>query len=248
MMRTASGLGLKLIVRDDLVEAAEWRNFKQEPCPETRIRLFDRYAPFARKVAQTEWRKLNLPGLELCDAQQLANEALLTSIERYDPERGVPFLAYVRPRLRGAIRNEWQRTSEAAAISGYRARVERDRLRSIGSASNASADDAIAQLREMAIGIAIGLMLETEAKAKVDQLPDREPSAYDEMAWRQLLGELGSRISQLPDRERLVLDYHYRQDIMFKEIAELLGLSKGRVSQIHAQALQRLRRALQKFR
>lgn len=195
-----------------------------------------------------EWRKLKLPGLEPSDAEQLAHEALLASIERYDPERGVPFQAFVRPRLRGAIRNEWQRTSEAAAISGYRARVERDRIRSIRSATGSSPDDAISQLRELAVGIAIGIMLESEAKAKVDQLPDREPSAYDELAWRQMLGELGSRISQLPDRERLVLDYHYRQDIMFKEIAELLGLSKGRVSQIHAQALQRLRRALQKFR
>ncbi|MGQ7829952.1 sigma-70 family RNA polymerase sigma factor [Altererythrobacter sp. Z27] len=248
MMQPASGLGIKLLVRTELVEAAEWRNFRQNPCPETKIRLFDRYSPFARTIARMEWRKLNLTGLESSDAEQVAHEALLASIERYDPARGVPFKAYVRQRLRGAVRNEWQRTSEAAAIAGYRARVERDRIRSIRSTSESSPDDAIAQLRELAVGIAIGLILEADPKDRIDQLPDREPSAYDELAWRQMLGELGSRIAQLPDRERLVLDYHYRQDIKFKEIAGLLGLSKGRVSQIHAQALQRLRRALQKFR
>ncbi len=248
MTRSASRVGLSLLVREERVEAAEWRNFIQDRCAEARIRLFDRYAPLARAIARSEWKRLASPGFELCDAEQLAHEALLAAIERYEPARGVPFQSYVRMRLAGAIRNERKRTSEAAAVAGHRARVERDRFRSLKKASAVSPTDIVAQLRELAAGIALGLLLETEAKSEVDQIADSKPSPYDEAAWHQMLADLKSRLAQLPERERLVLDYHYAQGLQFKEIADLLGLSKGRVSQIHAMALQRLRQALQRYR
>jgi len=48
--------------------------------------------------------------------------------------------------------------------------------------------------------------------------------------------------------ERQVIEYHYLQGLLFADIATLLGLSRGRVSQIHSSALFRLRKSLAKFR
>jgi RNA polymerase sigma factor for flagellar operon FliA len=248
MTQSAVGLGLGLLVREERVEAAEWRNFIQDRSAEARISLFDRYVPLARAIARSEWNRMVSPGFELCDAEQLAHEALLAAIERYDPARCVPFASYARARLVGTIRNERKRTSEAAAVAGHKARAERDRVRSLKRASSASSTDIVAQLRELAAGIALGILLDTEATSEVNQVADSKPSPYDDAAWHQMLSDLKSRLARLPERERLVIDYHYAQGVQFKEIADLLGLSKGRVSQIHAMALQRLRQALQRYK
>lgn len=248
MKQRAAPLGLSLLIRDERVEAAEWRNFIRDRSAEARMRLFNRYAPLARSIARSEWIRLASPGFELCDAEQLAYEALIATIERYDPGRGAPFSSYARMRLSGAIRNERKRTSEAAAVAGHRARMERDRLRSLRQGGTTAANDIVGELRELAAGIALGLMLETEARGEVELVADSKPSPYDDMAWHQMLSDLRSRLEQMPERERLVLDYHYVQGVSFREIADLLGLSKGRISQIHAAALQRLRQAMKRYR
>jgi len=52
-------------------------------------------------------------------------------------------------------------------------------------------------------------------------------------------------VADLSEQERTVIRYHYLQEVPFSEIAALLGLTKGRIAQIHKQALGRLRTALQ---
>ena len=48
----------------------------------------------------------------------------------------------------------------------------------------------------------------------------------------------------LPERERDILRYHYLEGISFDEIGILLGVSKGRISQIHKAAIALLRKRL----
>jgi RNA polymerase sigma factor for flagellar operon FliA len=48
-------------------------------------------------------------------------------------------------------------------------------------------------------------------------------------------------VDSLPPQDRMVLRSHYLQELPFDEIAAMLQLTKGRISQIHKQALQRLR-------
>jgi RNA polymerase sigma factor for flagellar operon FliA len=52
-------------------------------------------------------------------------------------------------------------------------------------------------------------------------------------------------IEELPDRQRLVLSLYYYEDLNLKEIGQVLRVTESRVSQLHAQAVQRLRAKLQ---
>ncbi len=52
---------------------------------------------------------------------------------------------------------------------------------------------------------------------------------------------LGNAITQLPPQEKLVITLYYYEGLNFKEIAEVLELSQGRISQIHTKAILRLR-------
>lgn len=95
---------MQLLLRDELVEAAAWRNLKRDGSKDARKALFDRFVPFARQIARSEWHRLNAPSLDRTDAEQLAHEALLVSIDRFDPGRGVPFTAYARLLPAGEVR------------------------------------------------------------------------------------------------------------------------------------------------
>ncbi|MGE0634279.1 MAG: sigma-70 family RNA polymerase sigma factor, partial [Pseudobdellovibrionaceae bacterium] len=51
-------------------------------------------------------------------------------------------------------------------------------------------------------------------------------------------------IEELPERQRLVLSLYYYEDLNLKEIGKVLRVTESRVSQLHAQAVQRLRSKL----
>jgi RNA polymerase sigma factor for flagellar operon FliA len=63
----------------------------------------------------------------------------------------------------------------------------------------------------------------------------------------QFKGHLAEAIGSLPDREQLVLSLYYDEELNLKEIGEVLGVSESRVSQIHSQALIRVRARLREW-
>jgi RNA polymerase sigma factor for flagellar operon FliA len=67
---------------------------------------------------------------------------------------------------------------------------------------------------------------------------------YRQVEMSQLKTRLSALVESLPPAHRSVLQWHYRHDHSFVDIAQRLDLSRGRVSQIHKQALESLRQAL----
>lgn len=240
--------GLRLLMQVERTEAAEWRRYTESPSTATRTKLFERYRNFALRLSSDEWKRIANLGLDRKDADQLAFEALLVAIDRFDPKKGVPFTAFVAKRICGAIRNGLPRATEANAQYNARKRTERDRLRSLEQAARLDASGPLELLRELAVGITIGFLIQEKSAAHLETIPGADPSAYDAISWQQLVLELDARIADLPERERLILEYHYKLDIRFTEIARLLDISKGRISQLHGQALKRLRTSLSKYR
>jgi RNA polymerase sigma factor FliA len=56
--------------------------------------------------------------------------------------------------------------------------------------------------------------------------------------------KLASGVAALPERDRLVVTLYYYEELTLREIGQILDLSEGRVCQILAQAVARLRSAL----
>src|SRR4029079_11959611 len=61
---------------------------------------------------------------------------------------------------------------------------------------------------------------------------------------KELYEDLARSVQLLPERERLVVSLYYVDHLTMKDIANVLSVSETRVSQLHAQAVKRLRRAL----
>lgn len=247
MTGVAASKGLALLVDEERAVAALWRNHLEAGSAKTRIALFRHYRKYARRLARDHARRMPNLGLDRGDFEQLAVEALLHSIDRFVPELGTRFESFTRLRIKGHIRNALAKASEASAQYSHRRRIERDRLRSLREQDEDYATASIEGLAAMAAKIAIGLMLEDQATVEPDELPTAEPSAYDTLAWRQLCGELDRRLNHLPDKEAFVINQHYQHGLQFQQIAILMGLSKGRISQLHAAGLERLRKQMSRI-
>lgn len=229
-------------------ERALWDACRRDGSAKAREALFSRYQPVARRIAWRFMRDDPSTPRELAELHQLASLGLLEAIDRYEPDRGVPFRYYCTRRIAGAIVEGISRSSEVNQQISTRRRIERERLRSVrgeaGEAGEArTLDEKLALIGDIAAELAIGLMLEDSTMVLTDE---RDPAkdAYETMAWKQTVLQVAGAVDNLPERERSVIRHHYLEGVPFDQIAKLMGLSKGRISQIHKAAIGLLRKRL----
>jgi RNA polymerase sigma factor for flagellar operon FliA len=203
-------------------EARLWQRWRGAADGAAREALVLRHLPFARIVAASLYGQRTHDGLPFDDYLQFAALGLLEALERYDPEQGASFRTFAGHRMRGAVLN--------GVASGAALRRPAP-----------AAPDVLAQLAEVAVGLALGYLLEEAADAAEPAVPD---NAYSGVELRQLQRRVQRAVVLLPEGERRVVQYHYLHQLPFESVMELMGLSRGRVSQLHRSALERLRLAL----
>lgn len=220
------------------IEAAEqelWRRYREESDVAARDFLFLRYSSWAKSVAASVARRVRLVGMEWSDHLQNAQVGLLEAMSRYDVQRGIDFMAYAKPRVRGAVFNGMRVYSkEPPMASGSRVLQER-----MDSLQADELDDPLAGFIEAVVGLSLGYLLET-GDGSGDQNPADAINGFTPILRDALL--------DLPVRQREVLIAHYLRQVPFQEIASNLGLTKGRISQIHKAGLLGLRQALRERR
>jgi RNA polymerase sigma factor for flagellar operon FliA len=202
------------------------------------------YAEFARMLAAKAYARRVVEDLEFDDFHQYARIGLLEAVERFRPDGGAKFETYAALRINGAMLNGLARASELQEQLAARKRVLEERT---GSLNEAPEDDVFARLARLAVGLAVGMMLEGSGMFRPgDERVDTSDAPYASLALAQLCARVRAAVTQLPLRQRQVVEGHYLQHEAFDDIARRLALSKGRVSQLHREALTGLRAALQR--
>lgn len=244
MKRRTLSVGLGLVQRPAWVEASLWRRLRFENQNACREAIFSSYHELARRIASFEFRRRPAYGLDRADFEQLAYRGLLEAIDRFDPLRTTPFGAYARPRIKGAISDGLSRSSEESAKYSERRRLERERIQSLAASPERAAADPLAALTDLAVGLALGFLLEDTAG--LDGTISSEPviNSYHTISWNELQLQALEEIARLPETERMVLEQHYLKGVSFTLIAQMLGFSKGRISQLHRKALEKVRARL----
>lgn len=231
-------LGLRLLERPSRVEAALWRRLRLEHESKCREALFELYFPLARAIAAREFRRRPPSGMERRDFEQLACGGLLEAIDRFDPLRGAPFQSFAKHRIRGAIADGAAVSSEAGAQHHNRRHLELERLHSLHAEALPGNTDYITQLADVTAALALGLIAEG---AKHNRAPMMSGLGYQSLAWRDLELSVSREIDRLPESEKTVMQQHYLHGLPFSQIAQMLGLTKGRISQLHRAAIERVR-------
>ncbi len=243
-MTLARLAGLEPLPVPETPEALDalWRDRRAAGEGAARERLAAHYQPFARMLAARCYRHRFSLELEFDDYFQFAMIGLLESLDRFEPGQGVAFEAFASSRITGAILDGVESLSEKQRQIATRARARRERAASLRD--DAASTPPLQRLADIAVGLAIGFMLESAAMYVDGETADAGGTPYERVEMDQLRRRVLELVEQLPDAERRVVRHHYLQQIPFEEVARSSGLTKGRISQIHRAALERLRRLL----
>jgi len=228
-------------------EAALWKRFVALRDGEARAQLIERYLVTAKTLAAALYANRFDDSVEFNDYLQYARTGLLEAIDRYDPTRGASFKTFAGHRIRGAILNGVEKSTEVASQIAERNRLRRERVKLLKETDRSS--DAFLGMIDLTLNLAVGYLLE-ESGLWNAETEDRAADPYVSLEMKRLGERLTLLVEALPDREREIIRHHYYEHRDFVEISEMLGVSRGRISQLHTRALHLLRdgyRSLNQF-
>ena len=184
---------------------------------------------------------------------------LLSSIDKFDPEKGIKFETYVAKRIRGMV-------IDLARKQDWLPRNIRQRAKEIDSAVSHLAnelgrfptDQEVAghlgiptdKYQKEAARVALSNTLSLDALMDARDLEGHrfevsteDPTVQPEtvLEEQELQETLAQGISELQEDEQIVLSLYYEKNLHMKEIAQVMGVSEPRISQIHSRAIQKLR-------
>jgi RNA polymerase sigma factor FliA len=188
---------------------------------------------------------------------------LLDAANKFDPAKNILFKTFAEYRIRGAIFDEMRKldwfsrslrdkqNKIGKTISELEMRLGRDpEEHEVAAAMSISLDEYRAILVEVnhlgCVSLNESLDHSEEGRSFLDNLTDERPQALPgtRIEDQQLTAVIVKVLGQLTEKERIVISLYYYEELTQKEIAEAMELSEGRVSQLHSQALIKLKSKL----
>ena len=200
-------------------------------------------------------------GLEKGDLLNAGMVALIQAAGNFDPSRGVQFRTFADYRVRGAMIDEMRRADWMGTETRRRAHLLEEAFTALEQQHGRPAhseevanylgveQDEYFRLLNEVRGIA--LMSVEDLDLPDGDLPGtevadwlhrgQESEAFAHLELDEIVERLAAGLEELPTRERLVLTLYYYEELTMKEVGEVLGITESRVSQLHTQAVLRLR-------
>jgi RNA polymerase sigma factor for flagellar operon FliA len=243
---------------------ALWREYRRTNDRALRDRLVLTFAPLVKYIVYKKLREMPAR----CEAEDFIAcglEALIHSIERYDPEKGATLEQYAWTRIHGAVLDElrrqdwaprslrrWERDIGKArdrfAVNHGRQPTTEELAESMGT----STDELRTRQSEIASSDVTSLnsLVLSDDETNVERIDtieseDRHVDPESAAMTEDAKARFRRAFANLPDREREVAVLLYVKNLTLREIGEILEVSESRVCQIHSELKKKLRTALQ---
>ncbi len=184
---------------------------------------------------------------------------LLSSLDKFDPDKGIKFETYVAKRIRGMVidlarkqdwlpRNIRQRAKEIDTAVSHLAnelgRFPTDH--EVADHLGIPADKYQKEAARVALSNTLSLdalMDARDIEGYRFEVSTEDPTVQPETVLedQELQETLAAGIAALQKNEQIVLSLYYEKNLHMKEIAQVMGVSEPRISQIHSRAIQKLR-------
>ena len=200
------------------------------------------------------------PHLDRDDLRSAAVIGLISAAERFDPSRGVQFKTFAEQRIRGTIMDELR-------AQDWLTRSLRDKFKRLEKEFSQLEQRLGRNPSSEEVAVAMGLELKDYFRlleeihllsfvslddawhdedgapfGLLDVLEDKGiESPQSQLIARQTVERLAEAIDALPEKERIVITLYYYEELNLKEIGAVLDLTESRISQLHSQAIVRLR-------
>jgi RNA polymerase sigma factor for flagellar operon FliA len=225
-----------------------WDDFS----PRDRENIVRFYAPKIRILALR--LKAKLPqSVELNELISAGSLGLLDALGKFNPDLGIKFDTYSENRIKGAMLDELRRMDWFSRGLRQKVKVLEDSMRQIEHETGSPAtteqlcehtgmtDKEVQQGLE-ALNNQVCLSLDSFQDNLIGQkkMTDNEP--FQSAAFQEIVDKVANLIEELTPREKLVISLYYGEELNMKETAEVMDITEGRVSQLHSQALNKLRK------
>ncbi len=217
------------------------------------------YAPLIKFIARKI--SMRLPAnIELDDLISSGVIGLMDAIDKYDQTRDNKFKTYAEFRIRGSILDELRAQDWVPRSVRDKAKaLDRAAQRLEAKLGRIPDDYEVAEHMEISIDEyhslvnqakpASVLSIDEQASFSsvdkksllsiVDSYKGQNP--YFQVSSKKMKKTIAKCIEDLPERQRLVLSLYYYEDLNLKEIGKVLKVTESRVSQLHAQAVTKLK-------
>jgi RNA polymerase sigma factor for flagellar operon FliA len=227
-----------------------------------RDQLITEYLPYVKRIVHRI--AVHLPStIDIDDLMNVGVIGLIQAVDRYDPKRDNKFMTYAVFRIRGAVLSELRSRDFLSRANRRKIRdLENVHLKLEQKLGREVDDFEVAQ--EMGIDIEqvhrtkqmsgisfisfeeLGFSSKDEKEKLINYLVDSDDDALAMTRLKELKAAVAGAIEQLPEKERLVISLYYLDELTMKETGKVLNVTESRVSQIHSQAVMRLRAKLKK--
>jgi RNA polymerase sigma factor for flagellar operon FliA len=242
---------------------ALWQQYRESGDRRFRDRLVLTFSPMVRYIVYKKIREIP-EHLDVEDFISCGLEALIRSIDRYDPDKGATLEQFAWTRIHGAVldelrRHDWaprslrraEREISRAAKQFEATHGRRPQRSELAEAVGMSPEQLASTLDEIAVSDIGSLNAfvaadEDSTIERIDTLASADREHDPEHATTLSAAKDRFRVAfrALPPRERRVATLLYVHDMTLREIGDLLGVSESRVCQIHSQLRRDLRASL----
>ena len=228
------------------------------PDLETRDRLVMEHVGLVRALAGRLAHRVPSQ-VEVSELISVGVLGLIDAASRFKPSLGVPFDAFARRRIHGAMLDalrdlDWAPRSVrklGRTMDGTVARLRHElgrepQEKEIAGALNVSDVEygrILDQLKTAELAT-IRQATTEDGSNSLEVAIDPGEGPYARLERQELREFLADAIAELPDRERHILALYYHEELTLAEIGEVIGVGESRVSQLRTQAIGRLRSRL----
>ncbi|WP_029894455.1 FliA/WhiG family RNA polymerase sigma factor [Desulfohalovibrio reitneri] len=198
--------------------------------------------------------KAKLPrSVELSELISAGGLGLVEALRKFDASLGIKFETYAENRIKGAMLDDLRRMD-------WFSRNLRQKLRQIEEAVHKLENETGGKPTAEQISEETGLtfkevdtgleMLQNQMCVSLDAVGEnlasmkqdnQESDPFQMASFQEIVDKIAGLIDELTPREKLVLSLYYGEELNMRETAEVMEITEGRVSQLHSQALGKLR-------
>ncbi|HKO15304.1 MAG TPA: FliA/WhiG family RNA polymerase sigma factor [Gemmatimonadaceae bacterium] len=204
--------------------------------------------------------------VELDELVSAGTIGLAQAVESFESSRGLSFSTFAVPRIRGAMLDELRRQDHVPRSVRRKGRALADARATLSTAlgrppRQAEMADALGipqpMLRQWELDVQSGNLLSLDDGERKADDEHRSPRRMARTIADECVDDVDERIEReqrqallqialqgLSRQERVVLALHYQEELKLQEVAQVLGLSPSRISQVRTGALEKLRSAL----
>lgn len=212
------------------------------------------YLPLVKRIAGAIHKQINFM-LELDDLIQIGTLGLLEALHKYTTKEGSTFETYAQIKIKGFILDELRKNDHLSQDDRTKYKTIQKSIKKLYNSQLSKPTDAeIAKESNLTLQEYFSVMQKNHSYSYVSNEEQNEellnaPSEYnieDSIQKKELLKNILSSIEKLNDQEKLIMQLIYAEDCQANEVAEIIGISKARVSQIHTSCISKLKLFLNK--